>query len=144
MDPTDVSSTRFGALNMDITYIKSQPLTGNGLHKSTRFRFHPWFDDEVGHGNGMSNFLAFWGIPFFLFWVICLYRFGKQASGSTVTAILFVLLMLLILQGEQFLNFPLFLIFFTAPAIPLRWEIDPAELERYEAEDVRNQLAGNY
>lgn len=120
MDKTDISNTRFGALNMDIQYIKSMPLIGNGLDKKTRYRFHPWIEDEIGHGNGMSNFLVYWGIPLFLFWVFCIYKFASYASGSAGTAIVFTICLLLVLQGEQFLNFPVFLLFFTAPAIQFK------------------------
>src|SRR5690606_20564632 len=63
MKENDVSNTRFGALKMDWQYIKSQPLIGNGLHIKTRFRFHPVVKGDIGHGNGMSNFIASWGIP---------------------------------------------------------------------------------
>jgi len=127
MEASDVSNTRFGSLNMDVQYITDQPLTGNGLDKRTRYRFHPWVDDDIGHGNGMSNFLVFWGIPFFLFWVFCVFQFAKNGSGSISTAILFVIMVILLLQGEQYLNYPIFLMFFSAPII---------EFLRYDEVDI--------
>jgi hypothetical protein len=117
MDESDVSNTRFGALKMDWQYIKSQPLIGNGLHIKTRFRFHPQIKEDFGHGNGMSNFLACWGIPVFLFWLYCVYRFARKVSHSSFTALTALFIIILILQGEQFLNFPLFLSFFFLPFI---------------------------
>ncbi|HMO33818.1 MAG TPA: hypothetical protein PKE63_10285 [Lacibacter sp.] len=129
MEKTDVSNTRFGALNMDLQYITDQPFTGNGLDKRTRYRFHPWVDDDLGHGNGMSNFLVYWGIPFFLFWMWCVFRFAWRSSGKVSIGLAFVFLLLLTLQGEQFLNYPVFLLFFTAPAIDFHWDDEPlAEL----------------
>lgn len=122
MDETDVSNTRFGALNMDLLYIEDKPFTGNGLDRRTRYRFHPWVDDGLGHGNGMSNFIVYWGIPFFVFWLICVYLFAYRSSASVSTAIWFTVIIILVLQGEQFLNYPLFLVFFTAPGIEFDWD----------------------
>lgn len=115
MGESDVSNTRFGALNMDLMYIKSQPLTGNGLDISTRYRFHPWVKEDIGHGNGMSNFAAIWGIPFFLYFLYCVYRFSYYCSQKKSIAFVFLLTIVLVLQGEQFLNYPMFLSFFSLP-----------------------------
>ncbi len=118
MDENDISPGRFGAWKMDWQYIKSQPLTGNGWHESTRYRFHPQVKDiKIGHGNGMSNIIAIWGIPFFLFWLLWVYRFSFQVSRSFVTASSAVFIIILLLQGEQFLNTPVFLSFFFLPYI---------------------------
>lgn len=115
MSDDDVSNTRFGALKMDMQYIQAQPIIGNGLHVKTRFRFHPWIKEDIGHGNGMSNFLACWGIPLFLIWMYCVYLSAKLISKSTVTSILALSILVMLLQGEQFLNYPLFLSFFVLP-----------------------------
>lgn len=117
MNDDDISSSRFGALKMDLQYIKSQPVFGNGLHIKTRFRFHPEIKGDIGHGNGMSNFIASWGIPLFLFWMICLIRFSYFVSKSKLTAFASLSVILLLLQGEQFLNYPLFLSFFALPFV---------------------------
>jgi hypothetical protein len=117
MRENDVSNTRFGALKMDWQYIKAQPLIGNGLHVKTRYRFHPQVKGDIGHGNGMSNFLASWGIPFFLFWVFCVFKFTIKTSRSIFTSLSAVFVILLLLQGEPFLNFPLFLAFFILPFV---------------------------
>lgn len=115
MSKFDISNSRFGALNMDLQYIKAQPLTGNGLDVKTRFRFHPWITGDIGHGNGMSNFLAYWGIPFFLFWLYCVFKFSLNISQSKMTAWSALIVIILVLQGEQFLNFPIFLLFYSLP-----------------------------
>jgi hypothetical protein len=117
MSRDETSNTRFGALTMDLIYIQDKPIIGNGLDARTRFRFHPWIKEDIGHGNGMSNFIVWWGIPFFLLWLYCLFSVVYKETLSVQTAILFTFLVLLILQGEQFLNYPLFLIFFIAPAV---------------------------
>jgi hypothetical protein len=117
MRENDVSNTRFGALKMDWQYIKAQPLIGNGLHVKTRYRFHPQVKGDIGHGNGMSNFLASWGIPFFLFWIFCVFKFTIKTSRSIFTSLSAVFVIILLLQGEPFLNFPLFLAFFILPFV---------------------------
>lgn len=117
MDDMDINNTRFGSLNMDWQYIKSQPIFGNGLDIKTRYRFHPDVtpDEDIGNGNGMSNFLAFWGIPFFIFWLYGVYKFARDTSRSRITAIISMLILILLLQGEQYLNYPMFLMFFSLP-----------------------------
>ena len=113
MGKNDVSNSRFGSLNMDMQYIMSQPFIGNGLDFSTRYRFHPDVTEDIGNGNGMSNIIAIWGIPFFLFWLYCVYRFAYLYTRKISISLFFLIALILILQGEQFLNYPLFLVFFT-------------------------------
>ncbi len=108
----DISNSRFGALKMDMQYIRSQPLIGNGLGVKTRYRFHTQVTEDIGHGNGMSNFIAYWGIPFFLIWLYNVYKVGYHESRSKTTSWLTLLIIVLLLQGEQFLNYPLFISFF--------------------------------
>jgi len=116
MKKGDIVVTRFGSFLMDLKYIKAKPLIGNGLDTKTRFRFNPSITkDNIGLSNGMSSFIAYWGIPFFLFWMYCVYRFALSFSGSITTAIISLFLIFLLLQGETFLNFPLFLSFLVLP-----------------------------
>lgn len=117
LNEDEISAARMGALKMDIQYIKSQPYTGNGYHLKTRYRLHPWIKEDPLQGNGMSNIMAVWGIPFFIVWLICLFAFTWKVSKSTTTTVASVFIIILILQGEQFLNYPLFLSFFFMPFI---------------------------
>lgn len=123
MSQGDISNTRFGSLNMDMEYIKAQPLIGNGLDIKTRYRFHPEVTEDIGNGNGMSNFSASWGVPFFLLWIYCVYKFAHGVSRSTSTALTVLILMLLLLQGEQYLNYPMFLMFLSL-AFVSNWHTD--------------------
>ncbi len=119
MDENDINAGRFGALKMDLQYIKSSPIIGNGWDVKTRYRFHPQVkeDTKIGHGNGMSNIMAIWGIPFFLFWLFCVYRFVFQVSKSSFTGWSSLFIIILLLQGEQFLYYPMFLSFFFLPFV---------------------------
>lgn len=99
--------SRFGAFLFDIHYIKKHPLVGNGLHERTRYADHPYLsDDKGGHGNGFSNFVASMGLLSMFYYIFYLY---KSLPFSKNEKIFFVALIVLLLQGEQFLNFPLFL-----------------------------------
>lgn len=115
MNPMDVSNTRFGALKMDFKYISKEPLIGNGVHISTRYRYHSTIRGDIGHGNGMSNFIACWGIPLFLYWLWCLFKFFWGNTSKYRISTFFLIILILTLQGEQFLNYPIYLSFFVFP-----------------------------
>ena len=109
----DFSNSRFGSLIIDSEYIKAQPIFGNGLTARTRYRFNSIVvDTNVGNGNGMSNFMAEWGIPLFIYWLYCVFRFARNTTKSKIISLTVVFMILLIMQGEDFLNFPMFLMFF--------------------------------
>lgn len=100
----EFSNSRFGALAFDMHYIKKHPLFGNGMHQSTRYIDHPWLKEQaLGHGNGFSNFLATMGL-----FLIFIYYY-LLAIPSKKTGIILILSITALLQGEQLLNFPLFL-----------------------------------
>lgn len=100
----DFSPDRFGALLFDLQYIKKHPFVGNGLHASTRYADHPWLKDEkLGHGNGFSNFIASMGIFSFLFFSYYVIKYNHHHPW------LFLLAVVALLQGEQLMNFSLFL-----------------------------------
>jgi hypothetical protein len=109
----EFSNTRFGALVFDMYYIEKRPIFGNGFHESTRFEDHPALielaeNNEMGHGNGFSNMLASVG---FFFFVMYIYFIKKKlrVSFRLKDAWFFVIMIIILLQGEQFLLFPLFL-----------------------------------
>ena len=103
-DINEFSPDRLGALLFDLHYIKKNPITGNGYHVSTRYVDHPWLADlELGHGNGFSNFLASMGIASMIFYLFYILKFTPYNKFLVLTIVI------LALQGEQLLNFPLFL-----------------------------------
>jgi len=128
IDESVVSNTRFGSIIMDLQYIESSPWFGNGLHIKTRFRFHPWVDGDIGHGNGMSNFIAFWGIPLFFFWLMMVMRYFKQRLNNWFAVFICFICLLLVLQNEQFLNYPFFSIFFFITLYSTRFRQDESTL----------------
>jgi O-antigen ligase len=101
--------TRMGNLVFDWEYISKRPLTGWGLHDKTRFALHPGMRDD-GFGNGMSNFVVKFGVIGFGIFLLGLIRGAKHISGKSPGYVLgFLAVTLVLLQGEPFLGFPLFL-----------------------------------
>jgi len=101
---------RFGSLIFDWEYIKEKPLTGWGLHSKTRYSLHPWMASSEGMGNGFSDFTAKFGIAGFLIWLVAVLRsFQRLGPSSSLQICMIGMTLLLLLQGECFLAYPLFL-----------------------------------
>ena len=104
----DFSPDRFGALLFDLYYIEKNPWFGNGFHESTRYADHPHLQGEpLGHGNGLSNFVATLGAA-----GIATYLFGIASSGfgrDRTDRIALAIIVCVLSVGEQFLGYPLFL-----------------------------------
>ena len=105
----DVSDSRSGSLMFDLPYIMSSPVFGNGLALSTRLRFHLGVYEEEdldGFSNGFSGCIASMGLLFMLAYLIAI------GLNPTLRAKwLIILFVILLLQGEYFLNYPLFMLF---------------------------------
>ena len=109
----EYSSTRMGSLMFDMYYVAKHPLIGNGLHERTRLADHPMLammlknGEEQGAGNGFSDTLAKWGLIYFFAFA---YFFFKSNRGvPNRIKYMFLVLLCVILQGEAFMNYPLFL-----------------------------------
>lgn len=103
-DEGEFAPDRLSALLFDLHYIAKHPLTGNGYDSNTRFADHPsLIGEELGHGNGFSDFLASMGVLSLLFYSFYIYKYNKHYP------LLFLLGIFVLLQGEPLLNFPLFL-----------------------------------
>ena len=109
----EYSSTRMGTLMFDLYYVVKHPLIGNGLHERTRLADHPQLaimlknGDEQGAGNGFSDRIAKWGLIFCLVYGWVFFRSNKELDAKRKMC--FLLLICVILQGEAFMNYPLFL-----------------------------------
>ncbi|MBL8327724.1 MAG: hypothetical protein JNJ71_02660 [Rubrivivax sp.] len=104
----DFTPDRFGALLFDLHYIEKNPWFGNGMHEATRFADHPHLHGEpLGHGNGLSNFIATMGY-FGLLVYLTLLWFSRTGWNNLDRSAVSLVLMLLVF-GEQFMMLPLFL-----------------------------------
>ncbi|GKT08601.1 hypothetical protein DSTSK_19060 [Desulforhabdus sp. TSK] len=113
---------RMGSLVFDWEYIQQRPLTGWGLHSSTRYALHPFMESSEGMGNGMSDFTAKLGVLGFLTWIVAVYQAFRRLSGGNRRASALVCgILLLVLQGECFLGYPIFIgLAFVGPVPALR------------------------
>lgn len=101
---------RIGSLVFDWEYVSRRPFTGWGLHSRTRYALHPWMEDSEGMGNGFADFLAKFGLVGFATWLVpVLAAFHRLAAGSKWQTLVGAVILLLLLQGECFLAYPLFL-----------------------------------
>ena len=103
--------TRLGTMVLDWEYIKRRPLTGWGIRHDTRWALHGGGTTlEFRMGNGLSDFttrFGFIGLLTFagLTW-LGLFRMMRKNRGRAIIALGIILLML---NGENFLNYPFFL-----------------------------------
>ena len=113
LDSDEFSNSRFGSMLFDWYYIKKNPFTGNGMHESTRYADHPILiylieqGENLGHGNGFSNFLASMGIIFVVGYFILVYK--ALFKEGKFYAFLVLIIIFLNLQGEQWFNFLIYL-----------------------------------
>jgi len=110
----EFSNTRFGSFLFDLHYIQKHPIIGNGLSEETRYADHPFLISEIkqgenlGNGNGFSNYLACMGIPFVLMFFILTYTAVRKNNNAISSAII-IIAIFFILQGEQWLGAAIFL-----------------------------------
>jgi hypothetical protein len=108
------SNSRFGSLIFDWHYISKHPFIGNGFNMKTRYADHQFLfrgvntdTDVIGSGNGFSGILASMGIFFVLGYFLLLWNTSINSGKLVVFILCFVVF--LNLQGEQWLNYPLYL-----------------------------------
>jgi hypothetical protein len=107
---------RMGTLLFNLNYIKERPLTGWGAHPKTRFALNPeMIGQEQGMGNGMADFIVKYGFLGFGVFLFFLFRNFSKYKLNIFYPILAIFIIVLTLQGECFLGFPLYigLMFFT-------------------------------
>lgn len=99
----EVNVGRIGTILFDWHYIKKHPIIGNGLDSKTRYADHIRYSDNLdSFGNGFSGIIGDLGILFVFIWFCYLYK-----NNSLTVKVLYVIQVILILQGECFLKYPL-------------------------------------
>lgn len=102
--------TRFGNFIYDLQFIAQRPFGGWGANPETRF----YLDSELaefisGQGNGLTGFAVKFGLIALIIYFTYLYRGLRFTTQSSISASMGCILISLLLMGEQFLNFPIFL-----------------------------------
>lgn len=108
----EFTNDRFGSFIFDIHYILKHPIIGNGLNEVTRYADHPWIIQSIKNGenlafsNGFSNFIATMGI-LGLFWYILFFIYSQKKEFRK-KAFVFMIFVIIILQGEPLTAYPFF------------------------------------
>lgn len=101
---------RFGNLIYDINFIEQRPLIGWGATPQTRYFFDPELEELIsGQGNGLTGFTVKFGLIGILVYFFYLFRGVQRMTNSLLAGGITVCLVSMLLMGEQFLNFPIFL-----------------------------------
>ncbi|MDP3844800.1 MAG: hypothetical protein Q8Q81_19905 [Oxalobacteraceae bacterium] len=100
---------RFGNFIFDLQYIKERPLFGWGINEKTRYALHGG-KAVIGQGNGFTDGIIKFGFIGFGLYVISLFfSFRRFYSGNLKNIFISLLVIMLALNAEIFLNFPIFL-----------------------------------
>jgi len=101
---------RFGNAVYDLDSIKNRPLLGWSPYVETRTAVDYAVSDViVGQGNGLTGLMVRFGLVGFLIYALFAYRFFLSHSRHVAYALSATIILLVLLIGEQYLNYPLFL-----------------------------------
>lgn len=102
-------SGRIGTLIYELEYISAHPIFGYGPHSKSRYILDDG-ESITGLGNGLSDFTCKFGLLGLTTFIVSLWKgISKLTKSDRIKPPLFVLLILLMLNGEPLLNFPLFM-----------------------------------
>lgn len=101
---------RFGNFLYDLDWIATRPVLGWSANPATRFSGDPEVAELIAaQGNGLTGFAVKFGLVG-LFVFIGFFAYAThQITGSISLSLLGIILICILLNGEQFLNFPMFL-----------------------------------
>jgi hypothetical protein len=115
-------TTRIGSALYDAEFIVERPLAGWSAHPMPRESIDPRISDILkSHGNGLTTFVVRFGLFGLLVFVIATLRSVLILfRGRRVHAAAAVLLILILMNGEQYLDVPLFLTVMFVGRPPMR------------------------
>lgn len=101
--------TRFGSALLDIEAIEERPITGWGLHESTKYALTPELA-ELSPSGGVTGWARSFGLAGLAVLVIAVWS-GLRSFGrlSSIGRLYITFVVILIAQPNTFLNFPLFM-----------------------------------
>ena len=103
LDSNEASWSRMGAMKIDLQHISRHPIVGNGFVMTSRYG--KLGAEMAGAGNGFTGAINILGIPCIVIYFCSIYRslnFNKKQKS------IYILLIIILLNGEFFLNYPLF------------------------------------
>lgn len=118
---------RFGSAVYDWDFIVKRPLIGWTPAEKPREKIDANFYEIYKHtGNGFTGFAAKFGVIALFFYLCRVYVSSREHGFTRFDALVVVLIVIALLQGEQFLNYPLFL---TIVMLPPRYRYPIAEAD---------------
>lgn len=110
--------TRFGNFLFDLQYIEKRPFFGWGVNEKTRYALNGG-KAVAGQGNGLTDGIIKFGFVGFGLYAISLFlSFRRYFNGNKKYIYPSLLVVMLALNGEIFLNFPIFLGLIALPRSP--------------------------
>ena len=107
-DPSRIN--RFGNFLYDLEWIEKRPVFGWSANPATRLSIDREVRDLVAvQGNGLTGFAVRFGLIGLLSFIGFLAYATKRVTGSTAASFFSVVIICILLNGEQFLGFPIFL-----------------------------------
>jgi hypothetical protein len=102
--------TRLGGLIFDLNYIAQRPLLGWGADQQARLEYDPSIEVVLKEqGNGLTGFIVKFGLAGLFLVLYFTWKGFTALTASHIKSALIVLVLMLLLLDEYFLNFPLFL-----------------------------------
>jgi hypothetical protein len=100
--------SRFGSMIFDMAYVQARPITGWGQNLETQFQLNK---DMEGFylGNGMTGFVRQMGILGMLIFLYAVWLGFQSLGQAKGRSLLTMFVILLALNGEYFLSYPLFM-----------------------------------
>jgi hypothetical protein len=112
---------RFGNLLYDLEWIAERPGLGWSANPETRLSADSEVVDLIARqGNGLSGFAVKFGLVGLVVFVGFFVKTTRRISGSWAVALFGVTVVFVLLNGEQFLNFPIFFTLMFAPRNSLK------------------------
>ena len=99
--------SRFGSAVLDWEYVSERPISGWGAGLKTRYQLHPDLT-SFGMGNGLTDFAARYGTLGLLTFLLAAFV-ALRRRADTRSAVVVVLIVVVTLNGEWFLGYPVFL-----------------------------------
>lgn len=97
---TGVLINRMGTMMIDLQMIQNSPIIGNGFDGD--MKYGELSEVMESSGNGLTGFMNTFGIPFFLIYLISLFKAFPYSSYYKFVSIITLLMLLF---GENFINF---------------------------------------
>lgn len=101
---------RIGNLLYDLQWVSERPYVGWSATHATRIKYDSDVEDLVkGQGNGLSGFAVKFGIIGLLVFLWAIFSSLRKSGESISFSVFGVIVVCLLLVGEQFLRYPVFL-----------------------------------